>query len=206
MIAVDPRLHDTTLVAIGGSAGGVEALLRLVALLPAASAASVVIAMHLVPNRPSLLPQLLAERCALPVREAEDKEPLAAGTVYLAPPNYHLMVDARPPQLCLSVDAPVHFSRPSIDVLFESCAEAFGPRVLGVLLSGANHDGSAGLAAIARHGGIAAVQAPAEAQVPIMPATALAGGFVQYALPVAEFGPLFVALPARQATNAKGTV
>lgn len=197
----DVALENIRLLAIGGSAGGVEALLKLAALLPAGCAASVVVAMHLLPSRPSLLPKLLAECCALPVREAEDKEPLLPGTVYLAPPNYHLMVDNAPPQICLSVDPPVHFSRPSIDVLFESCAEAFGPRVMGLLLSGANNDGAAGLQAIARSGGITAVQSPADARVPTMPAAALAGGFVRYALPAAGFGPVFSVLAAHSETR-----
>jgi two-component system chemotaxis response regulator CheB len=116
--------------------------------------------------------ELFGPLCSVDVQEADDKVPARGGSIYFAPPDYHLLIEAGP-QLSLSVDEPVHFSRPSIDVLFESAAEVFGPRLLGILLSGASEDGSAGLGAIARAGGITAVQDPACAQSPLMVESAL---------------------------------
>lgn len=160
-------------VAIGGSAGSVEALGVLLPALPATLHAAVLVVLHLPRDRPSLLCNIFQARCALPLREADDKQPIVPGTVYFAPPDYHLLVDSGP-TLALSVDAPVHYSRPSIDVLFESAADAYGPRLVGMVLSGANHDGARGLAAIAAQGGLALVQHPGSASVRTMPEAALA--------------------------------
>lgn len=155
------------LIAIGGSAGALEPLFEILGKLPSSVAAPVVVVMHVLPNHPSLIPELLQRACPdRVVREAEDKEPLAQRAIFVAPPNYHLLVE-HDRTLALSVDDPVNFSRPSIDVLFESCADAFGPRVIGILLSGSNGDGAAGLKAIARQGGATIVQA--NASYPTMP-------------------------------------
>ncbi len=159
-------------VVIGGSAGGVEALSMLLPGIPAASPASFFVVLHLPRDRPSLLVEVFARKCAVAVREAEDKEPVAPGTVYFAPTDYHLLIDDGP-QLALSADDLVHHSRPSIDVLFESAAQVYGPRLLGVILTGANEDGSAGLAAVHRAGGATVVQEPASAQAPQMVRAAL---------------------------------
>ncbi len=175
--AAQPHARTQTLgfdaVVIGGSAGSVEALSVLLPTLPGTLQAAVLVVVHLPRNRPSLLCNIFRSRCALPLREAEDKEPIAPGTVYFAPPDYHLLVDDGP-ALALSVDAPVHYSRPSIDVLFESAADAYGSRLIGMLLSGANQDGARGLAAIEARGGLAIVQDPASAGVRTMPESALA--------------------------------
>lgn len=160
-------------VVIGGSAGSVEALSVLLPALPAGLQAAVLVVLHLPRNRPSLLCNIFRSRCALPLREAEDKEPIVPGTVYFAPPDYHLLVDDGP-ALALSVDAPVHYSRPSIDVLFESAADAYGSGLIGMLLSGANQDGARGLATIEARGGMAVVQEPDSAGVRTMPESALA--------------------------------
>ncbi len=160
-------------VVIGGSAGSVETLGVLLPSLPATLQAAVLVVVHLPRNRPSLLCNIFQSRCALPLREAEDKQPIVPGTVYFAPPDYHLLVD-NGPALALSVDAPVHYSRPSIDVLFESAADAYGNALIGILLSGANQDGARGLAAIEAHGGLAVVQSPDSASVRTMPESALA--------------------------------
>jgi two-component system chemotaxis response regulator CheB len=125
------------------------------------------------PVMSSLLFDVLAPVSGLPVREALDKMPLEPGAVYLAPPDYHLLVE-REHTIALSRDAAVHFSRPAIDVTFESAAAAFGPSLVGILLTGANEDGAAGLAAIAQAGGRIAVQDPASAHAPEMPLAALA--------------------------------
>jgi two-component system chemotaxis response regulator CheB len=159
-------------VVIGASAGAVEALSVLLPALTARCQATVLIVVHQPRDRPSLLVELFEPRCVLPVREAFDKEPVQAGTVYFAPPDYHLLVE-QGPQLALSVDELVQFSRPSIDVLFESAADVYGKRLMGVILTGANEDGAAGLKAIRRAGGMALVQEPASAQVPFMPAAAI---------------------------------
>jgi two-component system, chemotaxis family, protein-glutamate methylesterase/glutaminase len=159
-------------IAIGASAGGVEALSVLLPALRAASKVSVFIVVHLPRDRPSMLTEVFAPKCALAVFEAEDKLPIEAGTVCFAPPDYHLLIDTGP-QFALSADELVNFSRPSIDVLFESAAEAYGHRLLGIVLSGANSDGAAGLAAIASAGGTTIAQDPAEARCASMPEAAI---------------------------------
>lgn len=159
-------------VVIGASAGGVEALLLLLCALPATLAACVLVVLHLPRERPSLLVDIFAPRCRLSVREAEDKQPVEHGCICFAPPDYHLLVDEGP-QLVLSADPPVCFSRPSIDVLFESAADVWRRRLLGIVLTGANEDGAAGLAAVRRAGGRAVVQRPSEAQASLMPRSAL---------------------------------
>jgi two-component system, chemotaxis family, protein-glutamate methylesterase/glutaminase len=159
-------------VVIGASAGGIEALSLLLPALPAGLRPPVFIVLHLPRDRPSLLAEIFARKCMVPVREAEDKEPVAPGTVYFAPNNYHLLVD-QGPQLSLSADALVHHSRPSVDVLFESAADIYRERLLGIILTGANDDGATGLAAIHDAGGVAVVQRPDTARAPLMALSAL---------------------------------
>jgi two-component system chemotaxis response regulator CheB len=141
----------------------------------------ILIVVHLPRDRPSLLPPIFAQKCLLPVCEASDKEPVRAGTVYFAPPDYHLLIDAGP-QLALSADELVHFSRPSIDVLFESAADVYGPRLLGIILTGANEDGAEGLAAVSDAGGISIIQRPDSAQVKHMVVSALNRNPASYVL------------------------
>jgi two-component system, chemotaxis family, protein-glutamate methylesterase/glutaminase len=160
--------HDVEIIVVGGSAGALEVLGTILPALPAAFAVPLAIVVHIPAGKQSLLPAVLGQKCALPVREPEDKEPVAARTVYVAPPNYHLLIE-KTRSFALSVDEPVLYSRPSIDVLFESAAEAYGAGVLGVLLTGASEDGARGLVRIKERGGIAVVQAPSTAAVPIMP-------------------------------------
>jgi two-component system chemotaxis response regulator CheB len=171
--AVAPSLAGRVdAIVVGASAGGVEALSALLPALPAGLAAPVFVVLHLPRERPSLLVEIFQPKCALPIHEAEDKEPVEAGTVYFAPPDYHLLVDDGP-RIALSTDAAVHYSRPSIDVLFESAADRFGARLLAIVLTGANEDGAAGAAAVRRAGGITLVQQPDGAQSPLMPQAAL---------------------------------
>ena len=165
--------HAPHIIAVGASAGAVEALLDLLPELPADLPSPVLIVVHVPRDRRSALPELFATRCAARVVEAEDKIDADAGTVYFAPSGYHLLVE-RDGRLALSSDDPVNLSRPSIDVLFESAAYAFGPRVLGIVLSGANADGARGLACIREHGGLAWVQDPRTARVAFMPEAAIA--------------------------------
>jgi two-component system chemotaxis response regulator CheB len=180
-------------IVVGGSSGGVEALMALLPALPPTLRAAVVVVLHLPRDRRSLLPEIFRKRCPLPLKEAQDKDGVEPGTVYFAPPDYHLLVDEGP-RLSLSVDAPVHFSRPSIDVLFESAADVYGPRLVGVLLSGANEDGAQGLAAVHAAGGLAIVQEPASAPMPTMPRAALACAPVDHTLAPAGIAALLAQL------------
>ena len=160
------------LIVIGGSAGALEALLMLVPLLSYDLATPIAIAIHLGANQRNLVPELLRKVTSRSVVEAEDKQPLEPHFIYIAPPNYHLLVE-RTATLALSVDDVVNFSRPSIDVLFESAADAYRTHCIGTLLSGANDDGARGLQRIADGGGRAYIQAPASANHPTMPDAAL---------------------------------
>jgi two-component system, chemotaxis family, protein-glutamate methylesterase/glutaminase len=160
-------------VLVGGSAGAVEVVSLLLGALPRDFATPIVVLIHLPRHRPSALPGALRGTCQLPLREPQDKEPLAPATVYLAPADYHLLID-RGPSFALSVDEPVNFSLPSIDVLFESAADVLGPGCAGVLVSGANPDGARGLRAIQEAGGLVVIQAPDDAAHGAMPEAALA--------------------------------
>jgi two-component system, chemotaxis family, protein-glutamate methylesterase/glutaminase len=162
---------DPELIVIGGSAGALDVLLELGGALGGGLAVPIVIVLHLQASQPSLVPGLLARACRRTVREVEDKQAMQAHAIYIAPPNYHVLVE-RDRTLALSVDAAVHFSRPSIDVLFESAADGLGPAVIGIVLSGANEDGAQGLRRIHQAGGVAIVQDPVTALYPTMPAAA----------------------------------
>jgi two-component system chemotaxis response regulator CheB len=140
--------------------------------LPAETSFPLLIVTHFPPDRESLLPSLLAPSCAITVKEAEDKEEIQPGIAYLAPPNYHLLVDPDF-RLSLSSDEPVLYSRPSIDVLFESAADAYGSGLLGIVLTGANQDGARGLRTICDLGGRAWIQSAESAESPAMPLAAL---------------------------------
>jgi two-component system, chemotaxis family, protein-glutamate methylesterase/glutaminase len=159
-------------VVIGASAGGIEALTVLLPALARGLQPPVFVVIHLPRDRPSVLADIFAPKCAVPVREAEDKETVTPGTVYFAPNDYHLLVD-QGPQLALSADEPVHHSRPSVDVLFESAADIYKDRLLGIILTGANEDGATGLAAIHDAGGVTVVQRPDTAIAPLMALSAL---------------------------------
>jgi two-component system, chemotaxis family, protein-glutamate methylesterase/glutaminase len=158
-------------VVVGGSAGAVEVLGKLLPALPAASQVPVIVVIHLAARRVSLLPKLFASRCQLPVREPDDKQPIGPG-IWFAPPDYHLLIEAGR-CFALSIDEPVRFSRPSIDVLFESAAQVYGPGLLGVVLTGANDDGALGACTIRKLGGVLAVQDPQEADAGEMPRAAI---------------------------------
>lgn len=159
-------------VVIGASAGALEALSVLLPALPAAFNLPVIVVVHLPPDRRSMLAELLQQRCRILVREAEDKEAISRGTAYLAPPDYHLLIELDK-SFALSSDEPVHFSRPSIDVLFESAADAYGSALIAIVLTGANADGAKGMGAVAAAGGTAIVQNPESAFAAAMPESAL---------------------------------
>jgi two-component system, chemotaxis family, protein-glutamate methylesterase/glutaminase len=190
MIALRDRIDA---VVIGASAGGVEALSEILPALPASLRPALLIVLHLPRERPSLLVEIFANRCALPVREADDKEPVEPGTVYFAPPDYHMLVE-KSRQIALSTDEPVHYSRPSIDVLFESAADVYADRLLGIILTGANADGAAGLHAVHRAGGTTVVQRPDSAKVPLMVVSALQRNPADFVLSLPEIAELLKGL------------
>ena len=159
-------------VVIGASAGAVEALSIILPSLPESFRLPIIIVVHVPPDRRSILVDLFRAKCAMFVEEAEDKMPISGGTIYFAPPDYHLLVETDQ-SLALSSDELVLFSRPSIDVLFESAADAYGAGLIGIVLTGANSDGAAGLAAICASGGLAVIQDPVNAFAPAMPEAAL---------------------------------
>lgn len=165
-------MNKARAVVIGVSAGALEALSTILPALPADYPLPIVIVVHLPPNKNSLFAELLDSKCSLRVCEAEDKEPLLAGTVYIAPPGYHLLVEMDR-TLSLSTEEEILYSRPSIDVLFETAADAFGEQLIGVVLTGANEDGARGLRAIVDSGGKAIVQRPDTAMAMMMPQSAL---------------------------------
>lgn len=162
----------TRAVVIGASAGAIQALSHILPDLPENYLVPILIVVH-IPADGSDLPQLFRAKCRLAVKEAEDKEPIRPGMIYFAPPDYHLLVEADR-TISLSFDEPVLYSRPSIDVLFESAADAYGADLTGVILTGANEDGAEGLAAVAQAGGVALVEDPAGAFATAMPRGALA--------------------------------
>ncbi|WEK46422.1 MAG: chemotaxis protein CheB [Candidatus Andeanibacterium colombiense] len=160
-------------VAIGASAGAVQTLLKILPALPAGYPVPVFIVVHVPPDRENALVTLFAAKCPLPVKEAEDKEHAAPGVIYFAPSDYHLLVEADR-SLALALDEQVNHSRPAIDVLLESAADTYRAGLVGIVMTGANHDGAAGLRAVAAAGGIAIVEDPDTAETSIMPASALA--------------------------------
>jgi two-component system, chemotaxis family, protein-glutamate methylesterase/glutaminase len=182
---------DLELVTVGASAGGLEALRAIMKGLPADFRMSVVIVQHRAKDSHALC-GLLQDCAKLRVFEVDDKQAIEGGCVYLAPPDYHLFIE--PGYFSLSTDAPVVFSRPSIDVMFDSAAEAYGPRVVGVVLTGANQDGAKGLKRIVDAGGRAVVQDPETADVRVMPEAAIRTVKEACVLPLGEIAPYLVRL------------
>lgn len=166
------------LVVIGVSAGGLNALTRVLGALPANYPVPVVVVQHRSRDERSLLEEVLQVKCTIRIRQAEEKETMKAGTVYMAPPDYHLLIEDNH-SLSLSYDAPVNFSRPSIDVLFESAASVYGTRLLAIILTGANADGAYGMKIVRQHGGMTIAEDPDSADYPEMPKAAIRTGSVQ---------------------------
>lgn len=181
------------LIVVGTSLGGLRALEVMLAGLPKTFPLPIAIVQHRYKSSDSALRILLQQHSALQVKEPEDKEAIVPGHVYLAPANYHLLVE--PGSFALSTEAPVSYARPSIDVLFESAADAYMQRVIGVVLTGANNDGAQGLTKIKTKGGLTIVQEPNTAESSIMPEAAIATvGEVNRVLPLAEIAPFLVNL------------
>lgn len=160
-------------VVVGASAGGVDALLKILGALPPRFSLPIIGVLHLPEEGDSRLAEVFEQRLQRPVRQAVDKAPIEPGMIYFAGPGYHLSVE-RDLTFSLSQEDRVHYSRPAIDLLFESAADVYADQLVGVLLTGANQDGAQGLARIAESGGLTLVQNPAEAQMPVMPEAALA--------------------------------
>lgn len=179
-------------IAIGGSADGFMGLTTILQAFPREFPAAVLITQHVRRGRKSLLARLLARRCKLQVKEAAPDEPLRPSVVYLAPSDHHLVVENN--HLNVTAGAPVNFSRPSIDVTFQSVAARCGSRAIGVVLSGGGRDGAKGLRAIKDAGGTTIVQDPSDARVAMMPLNALAADHVDFMLPITQIGPTLVRL------------
>ncbi|WP_440972571.1 chemotaxis protein CheB [Pseudomonas koreensis] len=189
--AVDlPRVEA---IVVGASAGGVEALLSLLGPLRAGYVLPIIVVLHLPEERRSHLAEVFSRRLMLPVEEATDKQDIMPGTVYFATPGYHLSVE-QDRSLSLSLEDRVHHSRPSIDYLFESAADAYGESLAAVLLTGANHDGARGLKQVKQRGGLTIVQDPKDAQVATMPLAALKLQQPDHVLPIYGIGRLLVEL------------
>ncbi|MBC3437033.1 chemotaxis protein CheB [Pseudomonas sp. BW16M2] len=186
-------MNGVRAIVIGASAGGVTALFSVLGALPADFAIPVLCVLHLPDDRHSQLAEVLQRRLRRPVREALDKARIEPGLIYVAGPGYHLSVE-RDFSFSLSQEAPVHFSRPAIDFLFESAADAYGPGLLGVLLTGANEDGARGLLRIRQSGGRTVVQDPRDAQVALMPEAALALHDPDHILSLGGIGQLLATL------------
>jgi two-component system chemotaxis response regulator CheB len=184
-------------VVIGASAGGIDALMRILPALPRQFGFSVTVVLHLPDDRDSRLAEVFQQHLAMPVRQADDKMSVRAGTVYFAPPGYHLSIESDL-TFSLSQEDPVHFSRPAIDILMESAADAYGKRLAGILLTGASADGAAGMARIAACGGLTVVQDPQDAEIATMPSAAIRLRAPDAVLPVPAIRALMSAMMETQ--------
>ena len=181
------------IVCIGASWGGLRAVRQLLGDIPEAVDQPIVIAQHRHRDgREGGLPEVMAQYTRRTVTDAEDKQPIERNHIYFAPADYHLLVERG--SFALSLEGRVHYARPSIDVLFESAADAYGPGVIGVILTGSNEDGATGLARIKERGGVALVQEPTEAERPAMPEAAIAATVADAVLPLDEIGKFIYGL------------
>ena len=188
------------IVVVGTSWGGLSALRELIAGFPGTLGVPIVVVQHRHKQSDHLLPTLLQDETSLCVCEVEDKAPMTAGNVYVAPADYHLLIE--PGFFSLSMDEPVRFSRPSIDVTFQSAADAYGSRAVGVVLTGANADGAQGLKRIVARGGLGFVQTPATAESPTMPQAAIKAVPEARVMTIAEIATQISALPVAAGNSA----
>jgi len=188
-------------VVIGASAGGIGALFQILPQLPKDFPVPIFIVIHLPPDNSVFIPDLFTPKCQITVKEAEDKEPARPGTVYFAPPDYHLLVESNG-SLSLSSEEPELFSRPAINLLFDSAADAYGSGLLGIILTGASTDGAHGVQAILNAGGTVLVQDPKTAEASTMPEAALEVCPTAQTLAPKEIGALLSKLRENAPTNA----
>lgn len=181
------------IVALTASAGGLQALTTVLAGLPADFPLPLLIVQHLAPGYASHLADILGRRCALRVTQATEGEQIQPAVVYIAPPNYHLLVNPGG-ILQLTQSEPIHFVRPAADCLFASVATSYPAQAIAVVLTGTGHDGAQGAQLIKQAGGVVVVQAPADAQFPGMPSAAILAGPVDFILPLAEIPPVLCTL------------
>ena len=183
-------------IVIGASAGGLYALITLFEQLPADYSIPVMVVQHRSKDQKDLLEQVLQHKCKITIKQADEKEDIKSGFVYIAPPGYHLLVE-QDQTFSLSSDEHVSFSKPSVDVLFESASEVYGKKLVGIVLTGANNDGAAGIATIKKYGGLTIAQFPSEAQYPFMPQAAIDRGGVNCIWTLKEIQKLLHELPLR---------
>jgi two-component system chemotaxis response regulator CheB len=192
-----------SMLAMGCSWGGLQALNSIFSALPADLDIPIVIAQHRMAQSADGLTLSLQKRTTLHIADAIDKEPIESGRIYFAPPDYHLLVERG--EFALSTDEPVQFARPSIDVLFESAADSYADKLIAVILTGANEDGAAGLARVKSRGGLTIVQDPSTAVRPEMPRAAIAAARPQRVLPLDEIGPFLGEIcPRRRSSQGAG--
>lgn len=172
-------------IVIGGSTGSLDVLLRVLPALQPTLSFAIIIVLHRKNSGDSTLESLLASKTVIPVKEVDDKDPLQANTIYVAPADYHLLIE-KDYTFSLDDSEKVNYSRPALDVTFESAADIFGSAVVGILLSGANADGTKGLAAIKKAGGTTVVQNPETAQAAFMPQQAILNATIDYILDIPE--------------------
>jgi len=176
-------------IVIGVSTGGLKAIKAILSVLPSEFALSIIIVMHRHKETDGYLERSLDDACKMHVKQADEKEEIKAGIVYVAPPNYHLLIEDNY-TFSISVEGPVNYARPSVDVVFESAAEVYREGLIGIILTGANKDGSLGLKKIKEAGGLAIVQTPETSEAAEMPMAAIAAVDPDYVLPLDEIGLL----------------
>lgn len=178
-------------IVMGVSSGGMNAMKIMFALLPGDFTMPIIVVQHLSSRSDSQWIKLLNDKCALRIKEADEKEKISPGIIYIAPPNYHLLIEKNK-TFSLSIDGRVNYARPSIDVLFESAAEAYTSKLIGVVLTGSNNDGTKGIKQIKELGGMAIIQDPATAESAFMPESAMEAIEPDYILPLEEIVELLV--------------
>jgi two-component system chemotaxis response regulator CheB len=183
-------------VVIGSSAGGIQALSTVLSALPKEFPLPIIVVQHLHPDSGTYLAQIFANKCPLKIKQADEKESIKKGFVYLAPPNYHLLIE-NDRTFSLSIDAHVHYARPSVDVLFETAIYAYRNKLISIILTGANGDGSLGVKKIKQVGGYIIVQDPDTAEADAMPCAAIAATNVDKILPLKQIGPYLLQLVNR---------
>ncbi|WP_205509643.1 chemotaxis protein CheB [Longitalea arenae] len=184
-------------IVIGASAGGLYAMIEILRDLPAGFPLPIIVVQHRSKDERALLEEVLQQKSKIRIKQADEKELIEPGTVYFAPPDYHLLIEGDG-SFSLSFDAPVNFSRPSIDVLFETAAEVYKEGLLGIILTGANKDGARGIQKISQAGGTTIAQLPETADYPAMPRAAINTGYVQHILTPVEIGEFLLIVEKRK--------